>query len=68
MTEQQKYRTFTFTATESGETFAYKETHEGLMCRQEDGTWTSSWIFNDIDKVARVVQEDTMEEWVWAWG
>ncbi len=69
MTEQQrKYRTFSFKSLNTGEEFAYKETHEGLMCQQEDGTWTASWVFDDIDVVAGMVATDTVEDWEVTWS
>jgi len=68
MTDNKKYRTFTFTSLTHGDVFAYKETHEGLMCMQEDGTWTPSWVFIDLDEVARMVLTDTAEEWDTQWG
>lgn len=65
--QQQKYRVFRFTDTVDGETFRYKETHEGLKCQQEDGTWTDSWVFISIEEVAILVQEDEVGEWDWEW-
>ena len=64
--KQEKYRVLRLTA-ENGDEFAYKETHEGLMMQGSDGTWAPSWLFIDIEDVARVVENDEHEKWDWAW-
>lgn len=68
MTQQESYRTFTFTSLSRGDTFRYKETHEGLFVEQEDGTWTPSWVFDSIDTVARMVTTDPSEDWEVTWS